>query len=63
MRSAIWHHLYNLKNVKNNNGGVLLLGKLPALACNFTKITLLYGYFPRFENYTYSTKWQEASHI
>ena len=22
---AIWHHLYNLKNVENTNGGVLLL--------------------------------------
>ena len=50
MRSAIWHHLYNLKNVKNNNGGVLLLGKLPALAYNFTK------------NNTSSTKWRETSH-
>ena len=25
---AIWHHLYNLKNVKNNHGGVLILVKL-----------------------------------
>ena len=22
MRSAIWYHLYNLKNVKNTHGGV-----------------------------------------
>ena len=29
---AIWYHLHNLKNVKNINGGVLLLE-----ACNFTK--------------------------
>ena len=28
---AIWHHLYNLKNVENTNGGVLLL------------VTLLHG--------------------
>ena len=25
MSSAIWYHLYNLKNVKNTHGGVLLL--------------------------------------
>ena len=27
MRCAIWHHLYNLKNVENTHGGVLLLVK------------------------------------
>ena len=41
---AIWHHLYNLKNVKNNHGGVLLLVKLQALL----KVTLLHGCFSRF---------------
>ena len=25
MLCAIWYHLYNLKNVKNTHGGVLLL--------------------------------------
>ena len=30
MLSAIWYHLYNLKNLKNTNGGVLLLVKLQA---------------------------------
>ena len=25
IRCAIWFHLYNLKNVKNTDGGVLLL--------------------------------------
>ena len=30
MRYAILYHLYNLKNVKKNNGGVLLLVKLQA---------------------------------
>ena len=34
---AIWYHLYNSKYVKNNLGGVLLLVKLRASACNFTK--------------------------
>ena len=33
----IWYHLYNLKNVKNTHGQMLLLVKLQALACNFTK--------------------------
>ena len=30
MRCAVWYHLYNLKNVKNTHGGVLLLVKLQA---------------------------------
>ena len=35
MRCAIWYHLYNLKNVKNTHGGVLILVKLQAEAtCN-----------------------------
>ena len=32
MRCAICYHLYNLKNVKNTHGGVLLLVKLQAKA-------------------------------
>ena len=36
VRFAIWYHLYNFKNVKNTNGGVLILVKLQAEA--FTKI-------------------------
>ena len=32
MLGAIWYHLFNLKNVKNAHGGVLLLVKLHALA-------------------------------
>ena len=35
MQCAIWYHLYNLKNVKNTHGGVLLLVKLQAEVCNF----------------------------
>ena len=31
MRCAIWYHLYNLKNVKNTHGGVLILVKLQAI--------------------------------
>ena len=30
MRCAIWYHLYNLKNVKNTHGGVLLFVKMQA---------------------------------
>ena len=36
MFRAIWYHWYNLKSIKNTHGGVLLLVKLQALACNFT---------------------------
>ena len=28
---AIWYHLYNLKNVKNTHGGMLILVKLQAV--------------------------------
>ena len=38
MRCTIWYHLYNLKNVKNNHGEVLILVTLQTSACNFTKI-------------------------
>ena len=34
MRYAIWHHLYNLKNIKHTHGGVLLLVKLQASELN-----------------------------
>ena len=30
MHCAIWYHLYNLKNIKNTHGGVLILVKLQA---------------------------------
>ena len=45
---ASWYHLYNFKNLKNTHGGVLILVKLQAEACNFTKITLLHRCFSRF---------------
>ena len=38
MLYVIWYHLHDLKNMKNTHKGVLLLGKLQASACNFTKI-------------------------
>ena len=37
VRCAICYSLHNLKNVKNTHGGVLILVKLQAEACNFTK--------------------------
>ena len=40
VRCVIWYHLYNLKNMKNTYGGVLILVKLLAKASNFTKINI-----------------------
>ena len=38
VRYAIWYHLYNLKNVKNTHGGVLILCFSRFLICkNGTK--------------------------
>ena len=52
MRCAIWTHLYNLKNVKNTHRGVLILVKLQASACTFTKInTLPWVFFAFFKLY------------
>ena len=63
MLCAIFYHLYNWRNVKNTHGGVLLLAKLHALACSFTKLALLHGCFPRFLNYTNGTESRKASHL
>ena len=60
---AIWYHLYNLKNVKNSHGGVLVLLKLKASACNFTKINASPWVFSRFLNCTNATKSRNAPHI
>ena len=37
MRCTICYRLYNLKDVKNSHGGLILLVKLQAQACNITK--------------------------
>ena len=37
LRCVIWYHLHNLSNVNNIHGGELLLVKLQARACIFTK--------------------------
>ena len=54
MRCAIWYHLYNLKNMKNTHGGVLIL---------VLKLTHLHGCFSRFLNCANGTKWPNAPHI
>ena len=53
MFCAISYLMYNFKNVKNIQGGVLLL----------LKITHLHGCFSRFLNCTKDTKSRNASHI
>ena len=58
----IWYHLYNLKNMKNTHGEAILLVKLQASACNFTKSITPPWVFPRFLNCTNGTKSHKASH-
>ena len=43
MLCAIWYHYYNLKNVKNNHGVVLLFLKL--IPATLLKVKLLHGCF------------------
>ena len=58
MLCAIWYHLYNLKNIKNTDGGVLLLEPATLL-----KVTLFHWWFWRFLNCTNDTKSSNALHI
>ena len=44
VRCAIWYHLYNLKNMKNTHGGVLILQPATLL-----KLTLPMGVFHLFK--------------
>ena len=50
-----WHHLYNLKNVKNSYGGVLILVRLQAEVGNFTEINIppwvLFTFFKLYKWY------------
>ena len=55
---SIRYHLYNLKNMENTHGGVLLLVKQQA---TIVKVTLLHGCFPRFLNCTNDTKSRNTS--
>ena len=63
MFCAIWYHLYDLKNVKNTHAGVLLLVKLQALSCNFTKSNTPPWVLWSFINFTNDIKSCKASHI
>ena len=49
VRCTIWYHLYNLKNVKNTHGRVLIL----------VKLTLLHGYFSRFLKQSMNEKMEQ----
>ena len=61
--SDLVQNLYNLKNMKSTHGGVLLLIKLHALTCNFTKSdSPPWAFFTFFKLY----KWYQlhkASHM
>ena len=60
MFSSIRYYLYNLKNVNNTHGGVLLLIMVQAFsaACNFTKCnTPLWVFFTSFKLY----KWYQIA--
>ena len=48
VRCAIWYNLYNLKNVKNPYGGVLLLVKLQAKRATLLKVHSSMGVFHDF---------------
>ena len=61
MRCTICYHLYNLKNVKNTHGGVLLLVKLQAEAYNFTKSNTPSWVFFTFLNCANGTKSRNSS--
>ena len=65
MLCAIYYHLHNLKNLKKPHGGVLLLVKMQAKACNFTRSNTppwaffvflkLYKWYQIAQNITYMT--------
>ena len=55
----MWYHLYNFKNVKNTNGGVLLLLQMQA----FTKSNTPLWVFLRFLNCSDGNKSRNASHM
>ena len=63
MRCAIRYYLYNLKNVKNTHGGVLILVKLQVSAYNFTKINIPTWVFFKFLNFTNGTISRNAPRI
>ena len=65
MLCVIWYHLYNLENVENTHGGVLLLEKLPFSVSSFTKsITPPWVFFTYFKMYKWyqivQASWSDA---
>ena len=60
---AIWYHLYNLKNVKNNRRGVFLSVNLQAQACIFTKSNVPPWVFSHVLSCNNGNKLRKASHI
>ena len=63
MLCAMWYHLHNLKNVKNSHGGVLLLLKLQAVACNIAKSNTPPWMLSHFLNYTNGIKSRKTPYI
>ena len=68
VRWAIWYHMYNLKNVKNIHGGLLILVKLQAEVCNFTKINTppwvfftFFKLYKCYQNHATHHKWRRLS--
>ena len=59
----IYCHSYNFKKVKNTHGGVLLLVKLKAPDCNFTKSNTPPWVFFTFLNCVKGTKSTKAFQI
>ena len=62
----IWdalRNLHHLKNLKNNHGGVLLLVKLQATSCSFTKSNTPPWVFFTFCKVHKGTKSRKAFHI
>ena len=51
VRCAIWYHLYNLKNVKNSHGRVLILVKLQAIFAKSSILDVWHG-----SEYAYGVK-------
>ena len=49
MHFVIWYYLHNSKNVKNTQGGVLILVKLQASAATLLKLTLDHWCFHVFK--------------
>ena len=55
MRCAIWNHLYNLKNVKNTHGGVLIsVTKINTLPWVFFTFFQIYKWYQIAQRTTYS---------